>query len=559
MQTLKLVQGTNDWIAARARHFCASEASAMLGLSSKTKRNELLRMKKTGETKEFSEWVQKNLLDKGHEVEAKARPIVEAIVGEDLYPVTGSCEIGGMKLLASFDGITMGGEDGWENKSRNKEFVDAVRAGVVPDEIWPQLEHQAIVGDLNRIYWSVSDGTEEGTMGMWYVPQPERRSKIISGWAQFNLDLEAHEVTEEVPAPIAMPVRDLPAVIYKMEGLKLTSNLPEFKTAALQLVEDSRKELTTDQHFADQEALNKAFKKAEANIELVKAQAIGEITDVDKFCRDMSEIGALIKQARITGENRVETRKAAIKNEILQRGRDAVAEHISALNKRLGRQYMPAIANDFAGAIKGKRNLDSMNDAVDTEIARFKIEANSVADKIQLNLTYLRENAADHTFLFQDTATIVLKANDDLIALATTRISAYKEQERVKAEAAEKARVEELARVEKARLEEVARVAASAEAARQRQLAEPIPVPPLVAAPAAAVAPAAAPPPAPIPSLATSFLQPLATVLNSAVTQLPAGDIVQAINTRLSEMDAHEQLDVLNHCIAVITRRTKAA
>jgi predicted phage-related endonuclease len=78
----------DEWAQFRLTKFGASEAAAMLGISTKAKRTELLHMKHTGTPKEFSDWVQKNILDYGHEVEALARPIIEELIGEDLYPVT---------------------------------------------------------------------------------------------------------------------------------------------------------------------------------------------------------------------------------------------------------------------------------------------------------------------------------------------------------------------------------------------------------------------------------------------------------------------------------------
>ena len=81
MKIHELTQGSDEWAAFRLTHHGASEAAAMLGLSKKTTRSELLRIKHTGMPKEFSDWVQKNILDYGHEVEAMARPIIE-----DLFP-----------------------------------------------------------------------------------------------------------------------------------------------------------------------------------------------------------------------------------------------------------------------------------------------------------------------------------------------------------------------------------------------------------------------------------------------------------------------------------------
>ena len=79
MKIHELTQGSDEWAALRLTHHGASEAAAMLGLSKKTTRSELLRIKHTGMPKEFSDWVQKNILDYGHEVEAMARPIIEGL------------------------------------------------------------------------------------------------------------------------------------------------------------------------------------------------------------------------------------------------------------------------------------------------------------------------------------------------------------------------------------------------------------------------------------------------------------------------------------------------
>ena len=59
---------------------------------------------------------------------------------------------------------------------------------------------------------------------------------------------------------------------------------------------------------------------------------------------------------------------------------------ISALDVTMANVALPAIAADFAGAMKGKRNLASIRDAVDSELARVKIEANAVAELIDANL-----------------------------------------------------------------------------------------------------------------------------------------------------------------------------
>ena len=135
MITHELQQGTEEWSQFRLDHFGSSEAAAMLGLSSKVKRNELLLMKKTGIAKEFSDWVQKNILNYGHEVEANARPLVEQMLGEELYPVT--CSDG--RISASCDGLTMLEDIAFEHKQWNEELAASVTNGILPEEYMPQV------------------------------------------------------------------------------------------------------------------------------------------------------------------------------------------------------------------------------------------------------------------------------------------------------------------------------------------------------------------------------------------------------------------------------------
>lgn len=168
---------------------------------------------------------------------------------------------------------------------------------------------------------------------------------------------------------------------------------------------------------------------------------------------------------------------------------------------------------DFAGVMKGKRTIASLEDAVATELARAKIAANEVADRVDLNLKTLREQAADHVFLFADTAQLVLKANDDVVNVIKARIAEHKAKiEREAEEAREKIRREEEARAqreaeqraaaerERIRKEEAERVEREANEKAQREAAEakaaavPDPFPPaVVAPPAPAVTSAPAP------------------------------------------------------------------
>ena len=117
MQTHNLTQGSPEWLAFRASHCTASDAAAMLGISPYKTREALLQEKATGIRPEVDAATQRRF-DEGHRLEALARPLAEKIIGEELYPVTGSSDEY-PRLAASFDGLTLLGDTAWEHKTLN--------------------------------------------------------------------------------------------------------------------------------------------------------------------------------------------------------------------------------------------------------------------------------------------------------------------------------------------------------------------------------------------------------------------------------------------------------
>lgn len=476
MQIQNLVQGSPEWQQYRLQMRGASEAAAMLGLSSKVSRTQLLHMKATGTAQEFSDWVQANILDHGHHVEALARPLVEQLIGTELYPVT--CSDG--LLSASCDGLTMAEDVAFEHKQWNQALAEAVAAGELPDEYMPQCQQIMMVTKAGKVIFVVSDGTPERFVWMEVLPDAEWQKRIRAGWAQFEDDLADYQHVEVLPAPVAAAVQDLPALSIRVDGqLTLNHNLVLFGEKLKAFVADIDTNPSDDQAFADAEQAIKVMERAETALGAAEASALGQVSAVDEMVRTVASYKELARKTRLMLEKVVKARKETIRVEIQQAGKDKAAAHIAALNARLGKPYMPAVPVDFAGVMKGKKTVTSLRDAVDTELARFKIEANAVADRIQVNLTTLRERAGGHAFLFADTASIVLKAPDDLAALVKMRIAEHEQAEAEKAEAlrakiAEEERVKaEAAAAEKVRQEqaEAARVAEEAAAAERARVA----------------------------------------------------------------------------------------
>ena len=454
-----LVPGSDAWHAFRLEHDGASECAAMLGLSKKMSRTELLRMKHTGLPREFSDWLQSNVLDKGHEVEALARQFaVEFADVDGFYPATVS--IG--RLSVSCDGLDMLDETSWECKLLNQENGPIVKSGRVPDEHMPQCQQNLMVTGADRLLFTVSDGTPENTHHVWVEPDTTWFDRIRAGWKQFHEDLANYVPPAPAAAKIvAEPVESLPAPVIQVTGqLALQDNFKVFEDRLRDFLANRLiREPKTDEDFVNLDAQIKAMKAGREALKSAKAQMLAQVQPIDQAGKTADMLDSLLQQNCKLAEDLLKNEKERRRGEIVTAGMKAFADHVLALNNRIGCPYMPAIPVDFGGCVKGLTSLSSMEDKVATHLANAKIAANDVADRIQINLTTMRELAADHVTLFPDTAQLVLKGNDDLTALVKTRIAEHLAAEQRRADAlAEQAReriaAEERAKAEKALREE---------------------------------------------------------------------------------------------------------
>lgn len=446
MKIHNVAQGSEAWHALRANYFTASEAPAMMGASKQMKRTELLHAKKTGLDRDVSWWVQKNLFDKGHEAEALARPILEARIGEDLFPVVGTEG----DLLASLDGCTILGDVLFEHKMWNEQLAADVRAGSLDPHYYWQLEQQLLVSGAEKVIFVCSDGTEENFVSMEYAPVPGRAATLVAGWKQFQADLQDFTPAEVVTEAVGKTPESLPALRIEVTGMVTASNLEQFKAHSLAVFGSINTELETDQHFADAEKAVKWCGDVEERLEAAKQHALSQTESIDALFRTIDEISAEARAKRLMLDKLVKARKLSIREDIVMTAAKALQTHIDQINTSLGgKARMPAVPADFAGAIKGKKTISSLRDSADSELARAKIAANQIGDSIRSNLASLEELAADYLFLFNDVQQLVMKANDDLIALIKVRISEHQRAEEQKAEAQrEQIRQQELQRIE---------------------------------------------------------------------------------------------------------------
>lgn len=449
MNIINAIQGSQQWLDIRAKHFTASEAPAMMGASKYQTRSELLRQKHTGLAADVDSNTQR-LFDRGHAAEAAARTIAEAFMGAELFPATGAVEVDGLPLLASFDGVTMLEDACWENKLWNATLADAVRAGQLEPHYYWQLEQQLLVSGAEKAYFTTSDGTPENTVGMWYVSLPERRAALIAGWKQFAEDLANYQHTEQTVAPVAAPIEALPALAVTVNGsISLVHNLERFGQRLAAFVQDINTKPQTDQDFVNLDAAVKVLKEAETALDAAESNALAQTSSIADMCNLVAAYRKLARDNRLMFEKIVKQEKENRKAEILTGAADALAAHVKKLNERIGGNWMPAnmvSAARFAEAVKGLKSIDSMRDKVAGALANAKIEANEIADRIEANRKSLTTHGAagqDWIVLFPDFAQVCTKSIEDFHNLVTARVAQdvqrqEAERERIRQEEADR-------------------------------------------------------------------------------------------------------------------------
>lgn len=425
-----VIQGSSEWLDLRLKTLNASEATVIKGVHPTVGRNELIKMKALGTEKEFSDWVIKNLFEEGHRIEAVARGFAEDEFGIELYPSTVTRNIDGLELLASCDGLTMDGATGWECKTLNQALYEAVVVnGQVPESHYWQLEQQALVTGAKRIIFTISDGTKENTHHFFYIPKEERQDELIRSWKQFIYDVDHYEHVVELVPKVGKTMENLPAIDVVISGTVQHSNLADWRTHVVSVIQSHRKELITDQDFADAENRIKWCQDLEIRIKASQDQALSQAHDVNEVLKLFAEVGEEVRQLRLHDQKQVNSQKDQRKANILSDARNSLDGHVLQLNNELQKPFkMPAIAIDLIAAVRGKRTLSTYQEAADNEAARAKIEATRIFELMQANIKILDAIEDQYRVLFRDFQELATEyQSEQLQEVVNGRIATHKQ------------------------------------------------------------------------------------------------------------------------------------
>jgi predicted phage-related endonuclease len=478
MRTLNLTQGSPEWEAHRDKARNASDASAMKGESPYVSRTDLIRQYATGVKREIDAATQARF-DRGHEVEPALVALAESIIGDELFAQVGVSDDG--YLSASFDGVNYAGTIIAEVKQYNAEKVECINRGEIPAvDRWQIVQQFAVCDTAQKCIYLVGDGTANGTVHLEILREQIEADipKLRAAWAQFDADVAAYQPEPAKAEVVAAPVEGFGALMLRVEGRVLASNLDAFKAGAEAFIARLPKpaELQTDQDFADADAAVKACAEAESRIKAAKDAALAQMADVEAVMRAADTIAETIRAARLALDKCVKAEKENRRAELISSGVDAVREHYASINATLAgfELGVPAsLTSDIGAAIKGLKSLDSIRDKIGTAVAQAKIAASQEADRRRLCIAILPRPGELGGSLFPDAAALVAsKSPEDLKNLINARIAQHESNLRKQAEEAAERERERIRREEESKAR-----AAAATNTPPPELVRPAPAP----------------------------------------------------------------------------------
>jgi hypothetical protein len=222
-------------------------------------------------------------------------------------------------------------------------------------------------------------------------------------------------------------------------------------------------------------------KEVNSQIEQVQ-NGQGQITD---FIRVAKEAAALLREIRLDGTKTIKSEKDRKKQEVIAKAQREVADFNEEWNKILSPHSSTVdfvkTSPEVAAAMRGKKNLQSIQDSVDSAVANWKVEADTILRRVTGNIKIIQDNDGGFEFLFNDWRSWVGGEPEAVLATTQKRVADHQaseakrlevERERIREEEKAKAEADKQFAIEAARQDEAQKQRIIAEQQRQARQKE---------------------------------------------------------------------------------------
>lgn len=259
----------------------------------------------------------------------------------------------------------------------------------------------------------------------------------------------------------------IPTLDVKVTALISNSNVQGFAEKVSEFINSLNTSPETDSQFGEAEQQVKYIRSVEKKITEVEKSIDAGAQDIDSLRETLKTIKKSLASTRLELDKQVKSRKEEIRQEILSKANSQIEKAEREAEEKVNAP-LPSVGADVYEAMKGKRTIESLQDAADTEVAKAKIQIAEFVEVAQANMLVIADNRG-FDFLFNDWAQIAFKATEDFKTLVTARIATYQAEQKAKEEAQrERIRQEEVAKLQR-EAEAKAQAEREAEAQKKRE------------------------------------------------------------------------------------------
>ena len=220
-------------------------------------------------------------------------------------------------------------------------------------------------------------------------------------------------------------MNNLPEIIVKVSGELRSSNIDDIRPIFDDFLGNALTELETDDDFYAAELQSKIGRDAARQCTLAIKAIIEQTSAINDVVKELESYSDKFNAMALKQEKLIKLQKDILRiNEMKKREHDYII-HCEALEVDIAPVKL-IITNwqrpNFIGAMKNKKTLPSICEALDSELVRAKIDAVVLAKSIRKNLNIIYEHK-EYSFLFTDIQQLAYR--DNIFEVIEERIHNY--------------------------------------------------------------------------------------------------------------------------------------
>lgn len=245
-------------------------------------------------------------------------------------------------------------------------------------------------------------------------------------------------------------------IVLRVTGEVQEANIYEIEKGVLAGIAAIKTELVTDQDFGEAKEIVKSCKALEDKIGIALNEAVMSMETVAEVKKVAESLQTKLRETRLSLNKKVSSEEARRKSEITNGGITKVKEHLEKSN--VAHAFSVNIG-DINSAIKNKRSLEKMQEAVDAVVSEQITAIDTLETLFQENTVTISKAEEEYPGLFPDIKKLAVSSKEVVEVTITSRVNEFKFKQQQKEEAERKAKEAEAlkANVEKT-VEEVVEV-----------------------------------------------------------------------------------------------------